>query len=199
MEKKHLIFLLAIFGLAFIGCKTTDKSAENDFKQNSVVEATKVGIYDSRVIAFAYWSQEVEGKQRLNHPDYNSNSSALAYWSEQVDGKPRYIPPDDKGLKGKEFGYMMHQQVFSYHEPVQALEYIADKLPEVMKQADVDVIISKWEKEKLAKFDSTKFVDITDRLVQLFNPTAQFLKKIGDSKKLPPPEPLDTNWLVAEE
>lgn len=151
--------LLAIIGLALAGCEATDK--------------TVVGVYDSRVIALAYWQEKVDGKERLY------NHEAL-------------------GMKAIDLGVLMHQQVFSYHEPVQALEYIADKLPEVMEQAGVDVIVSKWEKEKLAEYDPTKFVDITDRLVQLYNPTAKFLKDAEGFKKSTP-EPLDTNWLTAEE
>ena len=198
MAKKYLIMLLAIIGLGIAGCKPTDKPTADDSEGTAGKGVTSVGTYDSRLIAFAYWSQKVDGKERLNHPDYNSANVALAYWSQDVGGKPRYEPPVDDRLKGKEFGYMLHQQVFSCHEPVQALEYIAGKLPEVMEQAGVDVIVSKWDKEKLAKYDSTKFVDITDKLVELYDPTEEFLKGATGFDNSTP-EPLDTNWLEAEE
>ncbi len=198
MAKKHLIMLLAVIGLGLAGCKPTEKSTADDSEGTGGKGATSVGTYDSRLIALAYWSQKVDGKERLNHPDYNSVNVALAYWSQDVGGKPRYEPPVDERLKGKEFGYMLHQLVFSHHEPVQALEYIGDKLPEVMKQAGVDVIVSKWDKEKLAGYDSAKLVDVTDSLVELYDPTEEFLKGAAGFDNSTP-EPLDTNWLEAEE
>ena len=64
MKNTYFITLLAIVGLAFVGCKVTDKSAVDDSEEAGDMGAAKVGIYDSRAIAFAYWSQDVDGKQR---------------------------------------------------------------------------------------------------------------------------------------
>ena len=193
MKKKHLIMLLAIIVLVLAGglvcCKKTDdKSLESQTYSTEAasVEEIVVGVYDSRAIALAYWQQEVDGKQRMYRHE-------------------------DLGMKAIDLGALMHQQVFSYHKPVQSLEYIADKLPGVMEQASVDVIVSKWDKEELAKYNvigsgwdgefavnNPNVVDVTDRLVQLYNPNATVLKMaagFGSSK----PEPLDTDWLHAEE
>ncbi len=192
-KKKHLIMLLAIIGLLLaggtVGCKKADdKSVESqtDSTEAAGVKETVVGVYDSRAFA-------------------------LAYWQEKVDGKERFYNHEALGMKAKDLGVLMHQQVFSYHEPVQALEHIADKLPEVMEQAGVDVIVSKWEKEELAKYNITgsgwddefavnnpNVVDVTIGLVQLYNPEAsleEYNEGFGKSK----PEPLDTDWLHVEE
>ncbi|UCF43250.1 MAG: hypothetical protein JSV99_11870 [Planctomycetota bacterium] len=219
-KEKHLITLLAIIELALagglIGCKKTDdESLESQTysKEAASVEETIVGVYDSRAIAFAYWEEKVDGKERQFHPKFNSDASALEYWGQEVDGRRRYTPPQNKALEGREFGYMQHQQVFSYHDPVQALEYIADKLPGVMKEAGVDVIVSKWDREELAKYgvvgsgwdeeglverNQGKVVDMTRRLVQLYNPSAEFLGDLKDFSESKP-APLDTDWLHAEE
>ena len=191
MNTGKLTTSLAIIALLLTGCKPTDKPVP--------AGATKVGVYDSRAIAYAYWSQQIDGKRRFDHPDYHTASAAWEYWNQLIDGKPRYTPPEDDALKGKEFGYMLHQQVFSYHEPTQALQYIADKLPDVMEQAGVDVIVCKWEKEKLAKYEPAQLIDITDTLVQLYDPTPDFLKDAIKGFAESTPEPLDTNWLTAEE
>ena len=190
MKTKQLLMVLALVGVVLAGCQIDEKTAVDD--------SIKVGIYDSRIIAYAYWSETVDGKPRISHPDYNSAEGAFAYWNTIVDGKPRYIPPKDDELKGKEFGYMLHQQVFSHHEPVQALNHIEGRLPEFNQQAGVDVIISKWDKDKLAKYDPRQLKDITDKLVLLFNPTEKFLKESSGFEK-EGPVPLDTNWLTAEE
>jgi hypothetical protein len=193
MKKKHLIMLLAIIVLVLagglVGCKKTDdKSLESQTYSTEAasVEETVVGVYDSRAIALAYWQQEVDGKQRMYRHE-------------------------DLGMKAIDLGVLMHQQVFSYHKPVQSLEYIADKLPGVMEQASVDVIVSKWDKEELAKYNvigsgwdgefavnNPNVVDVTIGLVQLYNPKATLQEyKEGLGKSLP--EPLDTDWLHAEE
>lgn len=193
MKKKHLIMLLAIIVLVLagglVGCKKTDdKSLESQTYSTEAasVEETVVGVYDSRAIALAYWQQEVDGKQRMYRHE-------------------------DLGMKAIDLGVLMHQQVFSYHKPVQSLEYIADKLPGVMEQAGVDVIVSKWDKEELAKYNvigsgwdgefavnNPNVVDVTIGLVQLYNPKATLQEyKEGLGKSLP--APLDTDWLHAEE
>ncbi len=187
----------------------------------------RVGVYDSRAIAMAYWGREVEGKPRYDHPDFSSPDIVRDYWSQEVDGKPRYVPPESEELEGREVEYMLHQQFFSYHEPVQAFEYIADRIPGLKEQAGVDVIVSKWDREELAKYgvrgsgwdipDSAddemdkgwdraglvennpgKVVEITDAFTQLYNVPAGFSEELVNIKNQKP-APFDTNWLEAEE
>ena len=83
--------LIAV-GLAFAGCQLTD-----DSKPATSVEETAVGVYDSRLIALAYWQEKVDGKER-----FGSSHESM-------------------GITPMELGVLMAQQVFSYHEPVQAL------------------------------------------------------------------------------
>ena len=194
MKKKHLIMLLAIIGLVLagglVGCKKTDdKSLESQTYSTEAasVEETVVGVYDSRAIALAYWQQEVDGKQRMHRHG-------------------------DLGMTGQELGVLMHQQVFSYHEPVQALEWAADKLPEFMKQNKVDVLVCMWDKEELAKYNvvgsgwdddfkinnPTNVVDLIVKMNQLFDPQKtqkMYNKGFGRTK----PEPLDVDWANVKE
>jgi hypothetical protein len=186
MKKTITVLVVMLVALSLIGCKKTTPT-EPVAKETAVETKEKVvGVYDSRAIALAYWQEEVDGKERFY------NYEAL-------------------GMKDVDLGVLMHQQVFSYHKPVQALEHIADNLPEVMEQAGVDVIVSKWDKEELAKYNiigsgwdgefavnNPNVVDVTNRLVQLYNPTAKFLKEVEGFKNSTP-EPLDTDWLHAEE
>ena len=154
--------------------------------EEAVAEETVVGVYDSRALALAYWQQDVDGKPRMYHHK-------------------------DLGLEAIDLGVLMHQQVFSHHEPDQALEFIADKLPEVMKQAGFDVLVSKWNKEELAKYNAVgsgwdddfaannpNVVDVTIGVVRIIKPAMtqeEYDKGFGTSK----PEPFDTDWKNVKE
>ena len=172
-----------------------------------------VGVYDSRAIALSYWREEVDGKPRFSDPGFCSPEIAKRYWSQKINGKPRYVNSGKNETEGLEGGIMMHQQVFSYHDPVQALEHIANELPRVMEEAGVDVIASMWDKEKLAEYkvvgsgwderdfvelNPERVVDITIQLVQLYNPSEGILE-FARAKDKDNPSPLDTDWANAKE
>ncbi len=82
-----------------------------------------------------------------------------------------------------------------------------------MKEAGVDVVASEWDRQTLEKHgvvgsgwdegdlterNPTKVVNLTQALVQLFNPTDEFLK-MAEGFKDSKPAPLDTDWEHAEE
>jgi len=163
------------------GCKRTDRTMS---PEERAVSRT-VGVYDSRAIALAYWRQRVDGKERFRQ--------------------------EDPSMKPEEKAVITHQQVFSYHEPVQALNFIADKLPGVMKEAGVDVIVSKWDKEELAQYriigsgwddkfaeNNPNVVDITILLVQIYDPNAT-LREYDEGFGRTKPEPFDTDWSKVQE
>ena len=175
--------ILVVMLVALTGCKKTDNTTS---PEEAVAEKPVMGVYDSRALALAYWQQNVAGKLRMHRHE-------------------------DLGLEAIDLGVLMHQQVFSHHEPAQALKYIADKLPEVMKQAGFDVLVSKWDKEELAKYNAAgsgwddnfaaknpNVVDVTVRIVQIINPAMtqeEYDKGFGKSK----PEPFDTDWKNVKE
>jgi len=53
--------------------------------------------------------------------------------------------------------------IFSNTSPIQ--------LPEIKKQANAGLFVSKWDAKTLEKHKSAKHVDVTMRLVEAFNPT----------------------------
>jgi hypothetical protein len=126
-----------------------------------------VGIYDSRAVAFAYWHEEVDGRERFRSLDEVAE------------------------------GIRMHQQVFSHHEPVEALRHIEDRLPEVMRQAGVDLIVSKWDEEELTNYNPENSVDVTETLVTLYRPGPEVLGFMAFCEETRP-EPLDADWSQPE-
>lgn len=181
-----------------------------------------VGVYESRIVAGVYWDTEIEGMKRYDHPKFASPDMVRDYWSQEVNGKTRYVAPEGVLIEGREVECMLHQQMFSYHDPVQALEHVADRIPGLKKQTGVDVIVSKWDKEQLAIYgiegsgwdiaeedegmdgarlaekNPGKVVEITMAFAQLYDLTPEDYEELADLKLEPPP-PLDTNWFTAEE
>ena len=66
------------------------------------------------------------------------------------------------------------------------LETIKDSLPEIRRQANVSALISKWDKKALRRYRSAERVDVTDLMVQPFNPNEKKLKTIEAMKGRPP-------------
>jgi hypothetical protein len=191
--KKTMVILVML--VTFTGCKKTTSLKESVAEESAVKEKV-VGVYDSRAVADAYWTIRLLHIEQLQD-DYDENGKLMSH--------------PELGMNKKELGILMHQQVFSYHKPVQALEHIADKLPEFMKQNEVEVIVSKWDKEELAKYNvvcsgwdddfeanNPNVVDLTIKMNQLFDPTAtqkMYDELFGRSK----PEPFDTDWANVKE
>jgi len=62
---------------------------------------------------------------------------------------------------------LMHKQSFGTSPIDSILERINNNLPQIAKQANVDVIVSKWD--VVYQQDGVEFVDITNAKVQPFN------------------------------
>ena len=66
-----------------------------------------------------------------------------------------------------------HEQAFSTGSVAGCLAKIKDSLPAVAKQANVQIIVSKWELNHHA--ENVELVDVTDELVALFHPSEKVL------------------------
>jgi Skp family chaperone for outer membrane proteins len=146
---------------------------------------TRIGVFDSRAIAIAYWRSD-EGMRQLRglHEEYAKAKAAN----------------DEKRVKeleqeGPWQQVRMHQQAFSTATVATILGQVSDKLPGVAKQAGVSAIVSKWEVPY--KDASIETVDVTLPIVRLFNQDEQMLKMISQIQAQPPIPfeklPLDPN------
>ncbi len=127
---------------------------------------TRIGVFDSRAIAIAYWRSD-QGMRELRglRDEYEKAKAAN----------------DEKRVKeleqeGPWQQVRMHQQAFSTATVATILEKVSDKLPGVAKQAGVSAIVSKWEVP--FKDASVETVDVTAAIVRLFNQDEQMLKMI---------------------
>ncbi|MHC4295393.1 MAG: OmpH/Skp family outer membrane protein, partial [Planctomycetota bacterium] len=85
--------------------------------------------------------------------------------------------------EGRSRQEQIHRQVFGTAPVNDALEKIKKDIPKVARSTGVDVIVSVHD--VVYQSPSAKFVDITDQIVELFDPDEKTLEKIEAIRKYP--------------
>ena len=133
-----------------------------------------VGTFDSRVIAVAYYNTEA-------HMSYVQGLKAEYAEAEASGDTERAKELEAIGDASQE---LAHKQAFSTWPIDNILEIIEGKIPEIAKQAEVDLIVSKWN--IVYQRSGVEFIDVTDVIVKLFNPDEQMLEMLEQMKQQPP-------------
>jgi hypothetical protein len=134
----------------------------------------RVGTYDSRAIAVAYAQSQLMSQEFARLTQERDKAKAAN---------------DEKRVKelealGSAQQAQLHRQAFSTASVMAILEKIKPELHAVALQANVALIVSKWE---IACDDqSVQYVDVTLPLVQKFNPSPQALKMIEQLRQHDP-------------
>jgi hypothetical protein len=139
--------------------------------------AGRVGVYDSRVVAYAwFWSDAQQGKLKAQM------AAARAAKQAGDEAKLKEYSAALSALQDQ-----MHREVFSTAPAEEALAEIKGRMPEIEKAAGVTKLVSKWDKPWLNNTKGAEKVDVTDELVRAFlKPTEQQLKVIEEMKKSDP-------------
>lgn len=123
----------------------------------------RVGIYDSRAIAIAY----------ANSPLFAESPKATRAEYEKARQEKNDQRMKEIGSRMKLQQRRAHEQGFSTGSVAGCLAKIKDSLLAVAKQANVQIIVSKWELNHQS--ESVQLVDVTDELVALFHPSEKVL------------------------
>ena len=124
----------------------------------------RIGTYDSRAIAVAFVGSEVYkatvGKKM--------SEMMAEYKKAESEGDKKRV----KELKtwGETQQALLHKQVFSTAPVDDILKHIIDQFPEIKKKAGVELLVSKWDTQTLAKHTSAEQIDITMLLIDAFKP-----------------------------
>jgi hypothetical protein len=131
----------------------------------------RVGTFDSRAIAVAY-----------AHSKYNTQVAKLMEESKKAKAANDTKKIAELNTKGKKLQDKFHLQGFGKVPVDDLLACVKDRLPAVAKEAGVDVIADdmSWAADGVAK------VDVTDRLVKLYEPNEQTLKMVAEMKNVKP-------------
>lgn len=169
--------LLSIGAASFIAalCAANLQAAET----NTNTTATRIGIYDSRAVAFA-WFWSGKHQTQLNELMQAARAAKAAGDTnrfEKLAAKLRQHQDD------------MHREVFSTAPATNALAEISGHLPEIQKTAGVTALVSQWDDAALKKYPDAEKVDVTSPLVREFiTPTPQqqkMLSELQGQKPLP--------------
>lgn len=160
---------------AQVGCVKIPES-----KKEADTPMTRIGTYDSRAIAVAFVGSEV----------YNDTvGETMAEMMEE------YRKAESEGDKkrveelrswGKAQQALRHKQGFSTAPVDDILEHITDQLPAIKRQANVELLVSKWDTKTLARHKSAQHVDVTMLLVETLKPNEKQKKSAIEIQKHDP-------------
>jgi len=136
----------------------------------------RIGVYDSRAIAVAFAGSEV----------FNKWMSALREEHEKAKAAGDQKRVAELEAEVAERQKSMHKQGFSTAPVDNILEQIKDRLPAIRQGAGVGVLVSKWDKDTLAKHSSAERVDVTMELIDAFNPNERQRKSAIEIQKHKP-------------
>ncbi len=134
----------------------------------------RVGTFDSRAVAMAYFATKA----------FNGQLNGLRAEHEKAKAAEDETRVKESFAELRALGELMHKQGFSTWPVDNILETIKGQIPKIAKQAHVDVIICKWD--VVYRRPGIEFVDVTDLMVQPFNPDEETLKTIKDVQKHDP-------------
>jgi hypothetical protein len=151
-------FLAALVGISasIVAIGLTHTS----FAQDKAPKTERIGVYDSRAIAMAFYGSPSHMQQlRQLKAEHQKAKEAGDL------GKVAQLEAEGKAQQEK-----AHQQGFSTAPVDELLLHITNALPEIQKAAGVTVLISKWDEAGLKKHAGAERVDVTMKLVDAFQP-----------------------------
>ena len=187
----------AVFAVLLSGvpvCMTLGAQPSNQTVSGSNV---RVGTFDSRCLAMGYYRSEMfKSRMRLQKAEYEKAKAAgHTKRVEEMEARSASgIWPDMGWPQNPAQGEMIHKQGFSTWPIDNILERIKRKIPEIAKQANVDVIISKWD--LTYQRSGIELVDVTPLLVRLLVDDEESFEdalKIRKMRPIPREELIDPN------
>lgn len=139
--------------------------------------AEKVGVYDSRAVAYAHFWSTSSCNTR--------NTLMTAAKTAKRDGDTAEF----QRLSGELAGWQKraHLQVFSTAACTEALAALEPQRERLQQELGVTRFVSKWDETALATVPAAARIDVTERLVAtLFTPNAQQRKVLDDMKTAKP-------------
>lgn len=177
MRPMHILKILGTWGIMV---SSTAFLTGEDLAGVERTQEQKIGVYDSRVIAYAHFWQEP--RQSELRACYEAAKSA-----EKAGDTNRLEELKALMRAGQE---RIHLQVFSTAPIDNVLEEMTEKLTTVKAEAGVVRLVSKWDSEALKIFPRNHQVEVTDLLLSGFTLNEQ-QQKVIKSMRSQTPLPLE--------
>ncbi|MBN1854068.1 MAG: hypothetical protein JW829_15175 [Pirellulales bacterium] len=172
MKKFRIPCIVITIMLAGLVVYTTVAAQQS--KEKTSGAKVHVAIFDSRALAIAYYRSE-PFKRQINEMKAECEKA-------KAQGDEKRVK--ELETEGPALQELAHKQGFSTWPVDNILENIKEKIPEIAKEANVDIIISKWA--ITYQRSEIEFVDVTDLMVKLFNPDEETLKIVKEIHKHDP-------------
>ncbi len=163
-----MISSLMFLVLAAVGCVSCDLKSDEP--------KVRVGVYDSRAVAIAFAHSDLNEKRLETKMEEMEKAKAI--------GDTKKIKELDEWGKAQQA--KLHRQGFSAASVDDILEHIRDDLPQVVEDANIIALVSKWDKKTLKHYKCAELIDVTDMIVAPFNPDEKQLKAIEQLKNKKP-------------
>jgi ribosomal protein L3 len=173
VHMKYNQLIVAVTILANVACASFARAGATDENSTS---AQRIGVYDSRVVAYAhFWApeQQMQLKEKADLAKAAKSAGDTAQFNK--------LSKEMSDLQEK-----LHRQVFSTAPADEAMTALKPRLTEIQKQASVSELVSKWDKQALRSYKSEQQVDVTDLLVREFKLDPKQMKTIEEIKKQKP-------------
>lgn len=169
---------VCLFTLAYRARAANQQVSPDQQKRIDVMRASgspmRVGTFDSRAVALAYYRSKPFGRVMKKLKD--DFEQAKAAGDEKRAAELEVQGPAQQAL--------MRRQGFGTASVADILKKIEKKIPKIAKQANVAVIVSKWD--ITYQRSAADFVDVTELLVQPFDPDEKTQKIIKEIQKQEP-------------
>jgi len=139
-------------------------------------KAERIGVYDSRAIAYAhFWSEAQQRKLKdLVRAAQEAKAAGQTERAKELEAQLR---------QGQE---RIHLQLFSTAPVDDALAGLKDHLPAIQKEAGVSRLISKWDEAALKQYPHAERVDVTHLLLREFKLDEKQQKMVAEMQKKQP-------------
>ncbi len=141
---------------------------------NSAAQA--IGVYDSRVIAYAYFSSDAN-QRRLKDKIQAAREAQAAGETNRFHALQAELVNEQQEA---------HLEVFGSATPANALAALHDRLPLILQKAGASSLVSKWDDATLKLHPDALQIDLTDILADEFHPNEQQRKTIASIKRAKP-------------
>ncbi len=143
-------------------------------RESAIGSKVHVGIFDSRALAMAYYRSK----------PFNAQMSEMHAKHEEAKAAGDEKRVKELEAEGPALQDLIHKQGFGTWPVDNILEKIKGRIPEIAAQADVQLIVCKWD--IVYQQPDVKFVDVTELMVKPFDPDEATLKIIQDIQKQDP-------------
>jgi len=167
----------AAIGILLGGLFVLTLSAQ-EITTTSETPTVVVGTFDSRAVAVAY----VQSDAFADYLVAQQADVAQVLDRARTAGDERLVA--ELAALGPAMQKRLHQQGFGTAPVDDIIARIEDRLPDIAKQAGVDVIVSKWT--LTYRNPATKFVDVTGLIVAEFDPDERTLAMIQSTVETEP-------------